>query len=74
MASNTVKKTVSYPYSYGMDTMIFLTKENFDDFLRHYIVDEPWMITEKEAEYLLNRHKKVDLKMVQHWEDEYWPR
>ena len=74
MASETVKDTVSYPYSYDMVTMITLTKENFDDFLRLYVVDEPWMITEKEAEYLLNRHNKVDLKMVQHWEDEYWPR
>ena len=54
--------------------MITLTKENFDDFLRLYVVDEPWMISEKEAEYLLNRHNKVDLKMVQNWEDEYWTR
>ena len=71
MASETFKDTVSYPYSYDMVTMITLTKENFDDFVRLYVVDEPWMITEKEAEYLLNRHNKVDLKMVQHWEDEY---
>ena len=54
--------------------MVTLTKEQFDDFERHFIVDEPWMITEKEAVFLLNRHNKVDLEMVQHWEDEYWPR
>ena len=74
MALGIMKDSVSYPYSYDMFTMVTLTKEQFDDFERHFIVDEPWMITWKEAVFLLNRHNKVNLEMVQHWEDEYWPR